>query len=147
MCWIIRRVRSSFNIRHPLKGWKIMNLEILRNFLNEAMPLLDKNLSGTHDDYMAGKIPRGAYEYTLSRHANALNILSQDIGVFHAHKVIAQNFIDLQSAIKFDIKTEEEKLQAQDLYDRFLKYYQECGFTEMHEFFNIPILPEGTNHG
>lgn len=114
----------------------------LQNRVTAVMPLLNENLTAAHRDWMDCVIPRGAYEYCLSRHATALNLLGADERLLEpdlTFKACSTLFIDLRAAMNDMPANKKQEEQAK--VDALLALYVANGFTEMHPLFNIPSKP------
>lgn len=115
-----------------------MSLQSLKNLVSRAMPILDKNLHAAHSEWMSGEIARGAYEYCLSRHTTAIELLSlDDIDPERAFRACAPITIDLRTGLK-DM---QDKTQSEGLMEAWLDCFRSAGFSEMHPLFDIPYKP------
>lgn len=115
-----------------------MNLQSLKERVTSVMPILDANLSAAHDEWMSGKIARGAFECCLSRHATALELLSlDDIDPERAYRACAQITIDLRSGLG-DM---QDKTKTDGVMEAWLDCFRAAGFTEMHKMLEIPVKP------
>jgi len=111
--------------------------------VTDILPLLDANLKAAYNEWMNGKISRGAYEYCLSRHGSAISMIGRnpiELNEDIVFKIGATFFIDLRSAIKDVPAVEMER--AQKKIDDLLSFYVKSGFTETNKFLEIPALPE-----
>lgn len=117
-----------------------MNLQLLKERVTSVMPILNANLSAANAEWMRGDIPRGAFEYCLSRHATALELLSRDdIDVEAAYRACAPLTIDIRTGLK-DM---QDKTQTEGVMEAWLDCFRAAGFTEMNSFFGIPAKPKG----
>lgn len=78
-----------------------MNIQSLKQSLTDVMPILDANLEAALEEWMAGDIPRGTFEYVRSRHLTAQAVVARDdIMPEDAFKACSLLAIDLRSGIK-----------------------------------------------
>jgi hypothetical protein len=113
-----------------------MNIQALKQNLNNIMPLLTANLAAANRDHMAGKIAAGAFHYVRSRHETACAVIARDdLDAEHAYKACALLAIDLRHA------TEDFAEGDTSLEKAWWQCYREAGFTEVNKFFNAPMLP------
>lgn len=117
-----------------------MDIQPLKISLTNVMPILTANLAAAHAEYMAGDIAAGSYGYVRSRHETATAVLSRDdIPAEDAYKACALLAIDLRSGVK-EISDQHE---AQAQVEAWWQCYRDAGFTEVHDFFDAPMLPDG----
>nr|WP_011923044.1 hypothetical protein [Pseudomonas fluorescens]CAM96268.1 hypothetical protein pQBR0236 [Pseudomonas fluorescens SBW25] len=113
-----------------------MSIQSLKSNLIGIMPVLDANLAAAHSEYMAGDIPAGAFHYVRSRHLTACAVVSRDdLEAVDAYKACALLAIDLRTGIK------ELTESVKDQVDAWWQCYRDAGFTELHPFFEAPMLP------
>lgn len=112
-----------------------MNIEALRKQLENIMPLLMDNCNAAYSEWMSGKIGRGAYEMCMSRYDVAYLVSTdKSIDPQQAYKACASITIDLRTAIN-------DAPDKAEMMDDWLKCYKDAGFSEMHVFFDFPIIP------
>lgn len=116
-----------------------------QTLVNAVQPLLATNLAAAYKEWMAGDLPRGAYEHCLSRSTVAAAIAGGEAtavsaGLTGAMRAGALLFIDLKSAMREvavgDQAIEQAKVEALRV------FYGDQGFTETHAWLGIPVLPE-----
>ena len=113
-------------------------LQPLRERVKSIMPILNANLSAAHDEWMSGKIARGAFEYCLSRHATALELLSgENFDIETAYRACAPLTIDIRSGLK----DTNDNGKTEEVMAAWIECFRNAGFTEMHRLYNIPIRP------
>lgn len=107
------------------------------------LPLLAANLSAAQAEWMAGDIPRGAYEYCLGRYSTAMMLSGQTpdgtregLNEEAAHRAAATLFLDTPSALREVAPADKDAEQGK--VDTLLKCLVDFGFTEIHPFFGIP---------
>lgn len=115
-----------------------MRIEALQEEIKHAMPALDKNLSAAHDEYMCGELNAGAYNYILARHATALEW--QDYNPKSVEDALTG--FKACAPLSIDIYTGCCELGKPEILERWKAFYVENGFTETHQFFGYPIMPE-----
>ena len=69
-----------------VRSTRLVRLERVALVAASCVLDLDSNLNSAHEEYMAGKIPRGAYEYVLARHG-ALLVALHDAGFTGKHPI------------------------------------------------------------
>ena len=119
-------------------------LKQLQEHMKGFFPVLDNNLAAAHDEYMNGEIANGAYQYVLSRHANATIIAkTEEVLKLEPQKVFitaSAIFLDFGACLE-DIKEPKKKKEFQDKVDNLEKLFIENGFTEKNPIFKIPEMP------
>ncbi len=65
---------------------QLVQLARVADIAAQCMMDLDANLKSANEEYMEGKIPRGAFEYVLSRHT-ALHIALHEAGYTAKHPI------------------------------------------------------------
>ena len=113
-----------------------MELSALKQQLSTALPLLIANRNLAYQEYIEGSLAHGAFNYVQSRLDTASAVLeSEDIPADRAYKACAMVVIDLRSAVR-------DKDDGKATIDAWLECYADAGYTGIHKFFNIPVIPE-----
>jgi hypothetical protein len=119
------------------------NLIQLQAHVAAVCPLLETNLCSAHQEWMEGKIARGAYAYCMQRHSAALAITGRpaaDLDEDAAFRAGATLFIDLRAALK-DVPCEQHAAEQAKV-EALRAFYVQQGFTGTDAAFGIPVRPQ-----
>lgn len=113
-------------------------VETLKELIMHFSDLLVRNLSAAHDEWMGGKIAKGAYHYVLHRHSVSVNVMNDpDISEEQAFLSCAPLFIDIRTSLEF---SKDKDLDTKKL-NELIQLFNDNGFTENHIFFDFPVKP------
>ncbi|WP_415913364.1 hypothetical protein [Neptuniibacter sp. QD37_11] len=116
----------------------------IKDALSSVLPLLERNTGMAQAEYEKSAIPRGALEYTMSRHNSVHHLVNQDKDVI----VNPLRMLAIAAPILPDLKTlvnnleGDEQLAARAGADELMALYLEYGFTETCPAFDFPEHPE-----
>ena len=115
-----------------------MDQSILKSALIEALPILDRNLAAASEQYRSGDLAAGAFRYVRSRHQTALAVINaSDSSGDTSYRACASITIDLRSGVR----QMPDVAVAKAVLERWLECFHKAGFTEMHPYLDVPVLP------
>lgn len=122
----------------------IPKIEDVKNLLQLTEPLkliVNKNLGRAYNDYMQGKIAHGAYYYVLARHGDfffAISLKDDEEqlikNLYSVIKIVAITLLDINGYIKYNIKNDKKKIEAEKNVDKIEEILKKFGFTEKSKF-------------
>jgi hypothetical protein len=114
----------------------------LKEHIAAVMPLLDANMAAAYQEWMAGTLAKGAFDYCSTRHLTAGHIVEANPAELNEEAALAAGarlFIDLRSALK-DVPADHLAVEEAKV-ENLREFFVEQGFTETNQVFDIPMRP------